>query len=85
MFYIERCDSDAHTGLNSSCIKKERKKNQNTLDQHWKSCQSAFSAELNRSTEETKTCWDQTVNGYDCVSESVGLMTLTYENIKVDL
>lgn len=83
MFYIERSDSDAHTGLNSSCIKK-RKKNQNTLDRHWKSCQSAFSAELNRSTEETKTCWDQTVNGYGRMSESVGLMTLTYDNNKVN-
>lgn len=83
MFYIERSDRDAHTGLNSSCIKK-RKKNQNTLDRHWKSCQSAFSAELNRSTEETKTCWDQTVNGYGCMSESVGLMILTYDNNEVN-
>jgi len=62
MFYIERSDSDAHT---LHALKKKRKKNQNTLDRHWKSCQSAFSAEPNRSTEETKTCWDQTLNGFD--------------------
>ncbi len=81
MFYIEQSDRDTHTGLNSSCIKKrkEGKPKYITLGRYWKSCQSAFSAELRRSAEETKTCW--TAN--DCVSESVRLMILTDENIKV--
>lgn len=49
MFYIERGDRDAHTDSNKSSCKSKKKGN--TLGGYLKSCQSAFSVDIQRSSD----------------------------------